>query len=228
MRLPFTVASPYHGKVKPKPVVRRTPPDVADDPDYLIAGRIVDGEPLDDAFVDGGDFSGTTLQQLVVRRSVIQAVSFANTHLRSCRLRDVRFVRCDLSNAVMRGLEASRVEFIDCRLTGMNAIECRMEDVLLERCEARYAQFTDGAARGSEFIDTQLQDADLRSLNLENTKWTRSSLSRADLSGAKLTGADLRGAAIDGIIVNAPDVSGAIVNPTQAMELARLLGLVIR
>ena len=50
----------------------------------------------------------------------------------------------------------------------------------------------------------------------------------ADLTGAKLNSADLRGASLDRIVVNAPDVRGAIVNPTQAMELARLLGLVIR
>jgi hypothetical protein len=30
------------------------------------------------------------------------------------------------------------------------------------------------------------------------------------------------------MIVNAPDVAGAIVNAGQAMELARLLGVVIR
>ena len=168
------------------------------------------------------------LQQLWARRTVIEAVSFAGAQLRSVRLRDVRLVRCDLSNAVVRGLEAGRVEFVDCRLLGMKAIECRMEDVLLERCDSRYAQFNDGAVRCSEFIDTQLQEADFRGANLEHTRWTNSSLSGADLTGAKLVGADLRGAAIDGMIVGAPDVKGATVSPSQAMELARLLGLLIR
>ena len=71
----------------------------------------------------------------MVHRSLIEAVSFANATIQSVRLRDVRFVRCDLSNSVMRGLQANRVEFIDCRLMGMKAAECRMEDVLLERCD---------------------------------------------------------------------------------------------
>ena len=53
-------------------------------------------------------------------------------------------------------------------------------------------------------------------------------LVRADLTGAKLKGADLRGADIEGITARAEDVRGAIVTPAQAMELARLLGLVIR
>lgn len=207
---------------------RRKVPDLGEDLENLAAGKITDGASLEDAQVANGDFSGTTIPSLVVRCSVIEAISFAQAHLRSVRLRDVRFVRCDLSNAVMRGFEASRVEFVDCRLTGMKAIECRMEDVLLERCDSRYAQFNDGTAQCSDFIDTQLQDADFRAVNLENTRWIRADLSRADLTGAKLTGADLRGASIEGMIVGAPDLSGAIVSPSQAMEFARLLGLTIR
>jgi uncharacterized protein YjbI with pentapeptide repeats len=112
-------------------------------------------------------------------------------------------------------------------MVGVNAIECRMEHLLVERCDLRYAQFTDGAAPNSEFVETQWQEADLRVVNLENTRWTRSDLSRADLSGAKLAGADLRGAEIEGLILNAQDVAGAIVTSSQAMEFARLLGVVI-
>ena len=207
---------------------RRSVPDLGEDLENLDAGKISDGEPLEDARIADGDFSGTTIPSLAVRRSVFEAISFAQAHLRSVRLRDVRFVRCDLSNAVMRGVEASRVEFVDCRLIGMKAIECRMEDVLLERCDSRYAQFNDGAVQCSDFVDTQLNEAEFRAVNLENTLWIRSDLSRADLKGAKLTGADLRGASIEGMIVGVPDLSGAIVSPSQAMELARLLGLTIR
>jgi uncharacterized protein YjbI with pentapeptide repeats len=53
-------------------------------------------------------------------------------------------------------------------------------------------------------------------------------LNRADFTGAKLRKADLRGADIEAIAVRAEDVAGAIVTPAQAMELSRLLGLVIK
>jgi len=204
---------------------RRRVPDLAAD---LRASTIVEDEPVEDARISSGNFSGRTVREFAVRRSVIEGVSFAQANLRSARLRDVRFVRCDLSNAVMRGVEAVRVEFVDCRLIGVNASECRMEDVLLERCDARYAQFHDGALRHSEFIDTQMQEVEMRGVHLEHSIWVRSSLTRADLRGAKLADTDLRGAEIDGLQVEAGDVFGAIVSPPQAMELARLLGLVIR
>jgi uncharacterized protein YjbI with pentapeptide repeats len=53
-------------------------------------------------------------------------------------------------------------------------------------------------------------------------------LNRADFTGSRLRKADLRAAEIDGIIVRAEDVAGAIVTPAQAMELSRLLGLVVK
>ncbi len=51
---------------------------------------------------------------------------------------------------------------------------------------------------------------------------------QADLTGAKLRGTDFRGADIEGITVRAEDLRGAVVTPAQAIELARLLGIVIR
>lgn len=215
------------GMKRRKSAPKREPADLADDSAELEPGHLVDGQPLEDTLVSEGDFSGRVLS-ITARRSIFESVSFAGSVVRSTKLRDVRLIRCDLSNTVLRGLEATRVEFIDCRLTGIKAIECRMEDVLFDRCEGAYAQFRDGAIRRGEFRDSRFTDADLAATALEDSQWIRTALTKADLRGAKLTGADLRGAAIDGILVNAPDVYGAIVTPDQAMDLARLLGLVIR
>lgn len=87
--------------------VRRKGPDLAADRDELNLAEIEDGRPVEYSRVESGDFSERTIQQLVVRHSVIEGVSFAQAHLRSVQLRDVRFFRCDLSNAVVRGLGAS-------------------------------------------------------------------------------------------------------------------------
>ena len=64
-------------------------------------------------------------------------------------------------------------------------------------------------------------------MNLEGTTFIDASLRRADLSGARLNNTNLRGADIDGLAVRAEDLKGALVTAPQAMDLARLLGLVI-
>lgn len=159
---------------------------------------------------------------------MFEAVSFSGCTIAGLRLRDVRMIHCDLSNAELRAFDARRVEFVECRLTGVRAFECRWKDILIENCLARYAQFNDGILKHAEFRNSQFDDCDLRGADLSGAIFDQVVLTRADLTGARLEGADLRGAELEGIAARAEDVRGAIVTPAQAMGLARLLGLDIR
>jgi len=53
-------------------------------------------------------------------------------------------------------------------------------------------------------------------------------LARADLRRAVLRGADLRGSQLDGVQAGPEEFSGAIVDSAQALQIAGLLGIVIR
>ena len=209
----------------------RTLPDLPEKAEPLSAVSIdslLGGSVLEDSRAEAIDLSGRKLQELKLRSSVLERISFAQCEIQSLQLRDVRLVKCDLSNTVLLGFEARRVEFLECRLTGMKAFECKWQDVLVEHCDARYAQFNSGVLRACEFQATQLQDADFRAADLRGAIFTRTMLNRADFTGAKLRKADFRGADIEGIVVRAEDVAGAVVTPAQAIELSRLLGLVIK
>src|SRR5450756_2050380 len=96
---------------------------------------------LEDRAVSGVDFSGRTLPAVHARCAVWDGVSLARCTIPLLGLRDVRMIRCDLSNAVFRMFEVRRVEFIECRLSGMK--DCWWRDVLVENCQSRYAQFND-------------------------------------------------------------------------------------
>ena len=186
------------------------------------------GQTIQDSRVFGMDISGQHFSSLRFMTCLLERVSFARCTIGSSRFQDIRLERCDLSNAVLRGSGATRIELVDCRWTGLKAIECRWRDVLIENCDARYAQFTDGAVIVSEFRMSQFQDADFRNTALHDSIFVQASLTRADLSGAKLRNVDLRGADISEATLRINDVYGAIVSPAQAMELSRLLGVLIR
>jgi uncharacterized protein YjbI with pentapeptide repeats len=217
----------------PKNSIPKTPapPDLPERLEDLLPISVEDlrsGRPLEDVRMRDADISGSVLAALAVRGAFFERLSLANCTAASCHWRDIRLMNCDLSNAVLRGFEANRVEFIDCRLIGMRAFECTWQDVLIENCDARYAQFTDGKVRGCEFRGTRMEEADFRSTGLELTIFREVDLKRGDLRGANLDGTDLRGAAIEAVLVNAADVRGAIVSPAQAIDLVRLLEMVIR
>ncbi len=208
----------------------RTPPELSavDEGRCSISlDALLAGEPIEAARADALDLAQKKLSRLVLKEAVLCRLSFAGTGILSVRLRDVRLCNCDLSNAVFRGIEATRVEFIGCRLLGLKVIECHWQDVLVEGCDGRYAQFNDGHLRRCEFRSTQLMEADLRGSDIQGTIFSDVGLQRADVTGAKLDQADLRGADIDGLILRAGDARGAIITPVQAMDLARLLGVTI-
>jgi uncharacterized protein YjbI with pentapeptide repeats len=217
-------------RVDKKAAAGRVPADLPSDLEYLTSiepAGFPRALPLEDARVEAEDVTGAEFPSLSLTGCVLERVVFAQAEVQSAPLRDVRLVKCDLSNAVLHGFEARRVEFIDCRLLGMKAIGCHWQDVLVENCDARYAQFNGGVVRSCEFKGTRLDEADFRGANLAATIFTDSTLRRADLSGAKLNTTNLRGADIDGLVVRAEDLRGALVTPPQAMDLARLLGVVI-
>jgi uncharacterized protein YjbI with pentapeptide repeats len=53
-------------------------------------------------------------------------------------------------------------------------------------------------------------------------------LKGADLRGSKLQKTDFRRSEVEGMLVEMSDLRGAIVDPAQAMILARVLGLEIK
>jgi uncharacterized protein YjbI with pentapeptide repeats len=211
--------------------VTRVPPENLlgkDDLTPVDAERLLAGEPIEECLIQEIDLSGRRIPSLIALNSILDHVSFASSRIAKFRLRDARLVKCDLSNVVLHGFQATRIEFVDCRMTGMRAVECHWEDILVENCDLRYAQLSNGQIRSSEFKSCNLGDADLRGANLEGAIFANTMLCRADLSKARLRGTDLRGAEIEGVTVQPEDLQGAIVNVVQAMDLTRLLGLIIR
>ena len=80
-----------------------------------------------------------------------------------------------------------------------------------------------------------MEATSLAGANLSGLRWNALVLDDADLSGACVTGASLRGldlrrCRISGLTAgdSLQELRGAIVDPIQAAELARLLGLDIR
>ena len=78
----------------------------------LTLAALTAGRPMEDAHGEGLDASGRTWAVWKARGCVFERVSFSAATIKSVKLRDVRFVACDFSNAALLGCEAKRVEFV--------------------------------------------------------------------------------------------------------------------
>ncbi len=163
-----------------------------------------------------------------VEGSVLERVQLAGGRFGSAVWKDVRLTGCDLANLRAHRLALVRVELIDCRLTGFSATALDWQDVLIRNGDVRYAQFQGGKFRSCEFDGCNWQEADLQNADLAGSVFRSCSLARADLHGAKLQDTDFRKSEVEGMLVGMGDLRGAIVEPVQAMILARVLGLQIK
>ncbi len=162
-----------------------------------------------------------------IEGSVLDRVQLAGGQFGSAVWKDVRLVRCDLANVRAHRITLVRVELVDCRLTGFSAAALDWQDVLIQNGDVRYTQLQGGRFRTCEFDGCNWQDADLQNADLTGSVFRSCNLARADLHGAKLQNTDFRTSEVEGMLVGMNDLRGAIVDPAQAMVLARVLGLQI-
>lgn len=100
--------------------------------------------------------------------------------LSGARLRDTRFLRADLSDANLSGIDGFRAKFVSSRLVGTKFDGARLTD--------------------SDFTKADLTNASLVKADLRRAKLFRAALNGANLTGARLRGADLTNADLSGAL----------------------------
>lgn len=210
---------------------RRDPPDLPRDlepvaePDQLFRER--DIAVLEESRLQDLDRPDLRLGTFRMEGCVLDRVRLSGGHFSPLAWKDVCLTGCDLSNLRVHRLSLVRVEFIDCKLTGFRANDLDAQDVLIRRSDIRYGQFQGGKFRSSEFDECNCQETDFQNSDLNGSILRSCQLERADLRGAKLRKTDFRGSEVEGMAVGVTDLAGAIVDASQALVFARLLGLEI-
>jgi uncharacterized protein YjbI with pentapeptide repeats len=183
--------------------------------DISIADRLIEGVRIESRK------AGT----LHIESSVLERVSLAGSSFDSAVWKDVRLVSCDLANLETRALTLIRVEFINCRMTGLRAGVADCQDVLISEGDQRYSQFRYSRFRSAEFDACNFTEADFQGTDLSGAIFRKCDLRNAEMSKVQLLNTDLRGSLVEGLHLNAEDIRGAVVDLSQAMIFAPLLGI---
>ena len=172
---------------------------------------------------------GLSATSLSIESCVLNRVALTDSTFAAITLRDVRLVECDLANVKTRALTALRVELLDCRMTGFRVEEpAECHDVLISQGLQSYSQFAYASFKSGEFDACNFEDANFLGADLQGCIFRDCNLHNADMRGAKLREADLRGSRVEGLRVHPADLYGAMVDPSQAIIFAALLGIRIR
>ena len=111
---------------------------------------------------------------------------------------------------------------------GTSWLENYFYHVYFEENRMNYANFS-----GSQMKEIAFQNCNLQEANVEEVKAKHLSLQNCNLMASSffhtsLKDIDLTTCDIEGITVGLEEIKGTIVNPMQALDLSKLLGIVIK
>lgn len=141
---------------------------------------------------------------------------------------DVIFINCDLSNCLFMEGSFIRVKIKNSKFVGCNFIDSRIYHFISEETIFKYANFSNTSLEEMKFENCDLNNSSFEEAKLKHIYFENSQLIQSLFYRTKLNGIDFSTCEINGITTSIEDLKGAIVNNFQAIELSKLLGIIIK
>ncbi|KPL76890.1 hypothetical protein ADN00_09820 [Ornatilinea apprima] len=200
-------------------------------PKALPSGSIAalqDEDEVSMVLLSACDMANTSAAHLLFEKVALKRVSLAASQHAKPRFVDCLLEASDLSGIDWEQARFRRVAFLGCRLIGAQLVDAEFEDVTFKECTLENAVFLSANFKAVRFEHCQLREASFESADLPGVVFDDCDLTRADLRQARLSGADFRGSRLDGVQAGAQELRGAIVDSTQAIQIAGLIGLIVK
>lgn len=186
-------------------------------------------------YLNGSLFENCFVEYIDEDNVEIKGCHFKNVNFLGCSfenidLSDTVFEKCDLSNMNFLDGSIHRCIFKNCKLTGANFSSTNLQNVLFEECLGTYANFSFSKFKLVNFDKCAFDNSNFLECKFTFNKIAFNScdLSFSDFRNTLLGGIDFTDSNIDEISLTGKELMNAIVTPMQAVQLSKLLGLVIR
>jgi uncharacterized protein YjbI with pentapeptide repeats len=145
--------------------------------------------------------------------------------LQNLRLLDALHDSCDWANASWDQANVIRCVLTECKMTGFGAANARFENVCFRRCKMDLAIFQRTEFRACSFENCLLHDSSFEEAILHSVRFRGCDLRNVRMARAQLDQVDLRGSDVRGLQFELRDARGLTIDPAQAPDLIRLLGI---
>jgi len=177
---------------------------------------------LNDAIMDGCDFSNSVLEKANLSGARITKCAFSNARLREARFSGAqidssRFDSSTCSNCDFDRAALEACSFLNAELNGAVLSNARLLSVDFSRAKLRGANFSKANAGSSDcapcsFVNADLHLGSLTYARLAAADFRGADLSRANMRHAVLDGADLSGAKLRSASLHEASVQGTKIN----------------
>ncbi|MEV5380597.1 pentapeptide repeat-containing protein [Streptomyces nondiastaticus] len=174
-----------------------------------------DGLAFTDAGFAGQSGIGARFLDCGLYRCALDETELVAARFTDCVLDGVRGVGTDLSKAGLRD-----VEILEARLGGTQLHGAALERVVVRGGKIDYLNLRGAALKDVTFEGVVLSEADFGGARLERVVFRDCTLRRADFTGARMTDVDLRTVAQLDIARGVDHLAGAVISPSQLLDLA--------
>jgi len=166
----------------------------------------------------GQDGAGARFMDCALTGCALDEVRLTRARLLDSVLAGVRGVGADLAEATLRDVEVT-----DARLGGTQLHGAALERVVIRGGKIDFLNLRSARLKDVVFEGCVLVEPDFGGARLERVEFVDCALKGADLTGVSLVDVDLRGAASLEIARGVDRLSGAVISPSQLLDLAPVL-----
>lgn len=213
-----------------KPKLPAGLPISTEDPVLLFSRAAQAEEELEGLHIQNGFFPGTDLSGQRFAGMIFESCRLPGSVLRRASFVDVRFVNCDFSNCQLEEAYFNRCELISCKWIGAGAEggtfrDTRIFEVNSQYCNLDHSLFDHARLERCDLEHAYLTRCRVKTLELEGCRLIQTSVHQTPLQGLDLSSCEVGGLVLS---ENFSELRGAKVRADQALELSRLLGIVIQ
>lgn len=184
-------------------------------------------DQIKEAVIENGSITGDELHHLCAEQVIFRNMVFMDVSFRHMECTDVRFEKCDLSNADFSGSIIHRTAFQNSKLLGVNLADCTLRNVQFEDCHANYSSFSYSNMKHVRFAHCALSESECNDAALEHTQFDACDLDGANFIGTSLFNMDISTCTFEDMHVSLDKLKGCRIAPAHAITFARALGAIV-
>ncbi|WP_337399782.1 pentapeptide repeat-containing protein [Congzhengia sp.] len=165
------------------------------------------------------EVSGAVFERCTFERCIFEKTSFY----------DCKFQNCNFSNSNLQDAYFERCQFQFCKCIGTNFHGSVLKHVAALQSSIQFADFGGTKLTNVLFRETDLTESSFAESSLKQTEFQNSRLIKINFFKTPLAGIDFAKNEFAGPVLSSPpfELQGAKVNAAQAVDLARLLGVIV-
>lgn len=174
------------------------------------------------------NFEEVTIKNKTLGNIKIFESSFLSITFDNVIFNHVSFSHVDLSNVNFTNCGFHNCQFIDCKMVGTNFVDSSLKSCLLENVLGRYlgisyGKLNDFIIKESDLLEARFMDFIPNKLVFENVN-----LKGAEFNKVSLYHIDLSTCCIENILIDSKYLRGVILNYSQMIDLAPILGIQLK